>query len=115
MTTLVKFEDVKDLWDSPARTWRDPNYVHIGRGKRGTTLRRSPWGNPYPIKQVKADYGLDDEQARLKSIELYREWIQTQPELLARLPELRRKTLVCHCTPEPCHGDVLLNLLAQPE
>ena len=41
----------------------------------------------------------------------YRDWIATQPELLAALPELRGKDLACWCAPEPCHGDVLLELL----
>jgi hypothetical protein len=33
------------------------------------------------------------------------------PELVAALPELVGKFLVCHCTPLPCHGDVLVRLL----
>jgi len=32
------------------------------------------------------------------------------PELLAALPELRGKDLVCWCSPLPCHADVLLEL-----
>src|SRR5215831_6014372 len=31
-------------------------------------------------------------------------------ELMAALPELRGKDLACWCSPEPCHGEVLLEL-----
>ena len=40
----------------------------------------------------------------------YREWIATQSDLLAALPELRGKDLACWCAPDACHGDVLLKL-----
>ena len=26
------------------------------------------------------------------------------------LPEIRGKTLACHCAPQPCHADILLRL-----
>jgi hypothetical protein len=32
---------------------------------------------------------------------------------MASLDELEGKTLGCFCKPEPCHGDVLLELLTQ--
>jgi hypothetical protein len=44
----------------------------------------------------------------------YRAWIVTQPELMAALPQLRGKDLVCWCAPAACHGDVLLEL-ANPQ
>jgi Domain of unknown function (DUF4326) len=40
----------------------------------------------------------------------YRQWLCDQPDLLAQLPELRGRDLVCWCAPEACHGDVLLEL-----
>jgi hypothetical protein len=40
----------------------------------------------------------------------YRRWLCGQPKLLAALPELRGRDLVCWCAPLPCHGDVLLEL-----
>jgi hypothetical protein len=40
----------------------------------------------------------------------YRAWIMQQPKLMAALPELRGKDLLCWCAPERCHGDVLLDL-----
>lgn len=43
-------------------------------------------------------------------IRKYREWIQTQPDLLADVQTLRGKTLACWCRPQACHGDVLAEL-----
>ena len=83
MTTIVN--KYKDQYD-----------VYIGRG--------SKWGNPFRI----GDHG-DREDV----IEQYREWIQTQPNLLNSLEELRNKRLGCFCKPKACHGDVLLELLGE--
>jgi hypothetical protein len=33
--------------------------------------------------------------------------LPTQPDLMARLPELKGKVLGCWCAPEACHGDIL--------
>lgn len=72
----------------------DPYDVYIGRG--------SKWGNPFVI-------GLDG--TREDVIEKYRQYIQTRPDLLAALPELKNKRLGCYCAPAACHGDVLIELL----
>ena len=70
-----------------------PGAVYIGRGRGGV------WGNPFAI----GEHGSRDEV-----IAKYREWIVTQPELVARAKlELKGKDLVCFCAPQPCHGDVL--------
>lgn len=69
--------------------------VYIGRG------RGSIWGNPFRE-------GVDGTKAEV--IAKYRAWIQTQPRLMARLPELRGKVLGCWCKPDICHGDVLAEL-----
>ncbi len=37
-------------------------------------------------------------------------WLRTQPDLLAALPELEGKVLGCWCSPQECHGDVLIRL-----
>ena len=71
------------------------NYdVYIGRG--------SKWGNPFRI---------GEDGTREDVIEQYREWIQTQSNLLNSLEELRGKTLGCFCKPKACHGDILVELL----
>lgn len=79
---------------------REPYDVYIGRP--------SKWGNPFSHR--------DGTLARFKAgtldeaIRRYEEWVQSQPDLVAALPELRDKTLGCWCAPGPCHGDVLVRL-----
>lgn len=63
--------------------------------------RPSKWGNPYVMRA---------ERDRQEVIEKYDRWLQTRPELLAALPELRGKDLVCYCAPRGCHADVLLRM-----
>lgn len=70
--------------------------IYIGRG--------SDWGNPFKI---------GEDGTRAEVIEKYRHWLQNQPELLTRLPELDGKRLGCFCSPLACHGDVLQELLAK--
>ena len=43
----------------------------------------------------------------------YEAHIRGRPDLLAALPAFRDKTLACFCKPLPCHGDVLVRLLAE--
>ena len=74
--------------------YRDSYDIYIGRG--------SKWGNPFRI-------GIDG--TREDVIKQYRNWIQTQPHLLNSLEELRGKTLGCFCSPQACHGDILVELL----
>lgn len=73
---------------------RESYDVYIGRP--------SKWGNPFEIGR---------DGTREEVIAKYRRWIRKQPKLLASLPELHGKVLGCWCTPAPCHGDVLLELL----
>jgi hypothetical protein len=73
---------------------REPFDVYIGRPGK--------WGNPFEI-------GRDGTRAEV--IEKYREWILTQPHLLAQLDELKGKVLGCWCSPLPCHGDILVELI----
>lgn len=79
---------------------REPFDVYIGRP--------SPWGNPFSHKDgTLAKYKVD---TREEAVAKYREWIITQPKLMARLPELKGKVLGCWCKPLGCHGDVLAEL-----
>lgn len=59
----------------------------------------SKWQNPFSVKK----YG------REKALELYKEHILNH--LYNDLHELEGKELGCWCKPEPCHGDILLDLL----
>jgi hypothetical protein len=70
--------------------------------------RTTVWGNPYSHKDgTLAKYRV---KTRSEAIQKYREYILDNPELLARLPELRDKVLGCWCKPAACHGDVLEEL-----
>lgn len=77
--------------------------VYIGRALNmgGWRLKKSKWANPFSIKEV----GSAEEAVRR-----YREYILSSPSLLNDLGELEGKTLGCWCTPNPCHGDVLVAL-----
>jgi hypothetical protein len=70
--------------------------VYIGRS--------SKWGNPFMISM---------HGTRSQVIDKYRSWIKKQPKLLESLDELDGKVLGCHCKPEACHGDVLVDLLRE--
>ncbi len=66
-----------------------------------TEFIRSKWANPYSVKR----YGRD------KALELYEEHIRKTPELYNNLFELKDNILGCWCKPEPCHGDILIELI----
>lgn len=76
-----------------------PGAVYIGRP--------SKWGNPFTIGK---------HGTRAEVIAKYREWIQNEPELIEQARrELTGKPLVCFCSPAPCHGDVLQELINQEQ
>ena len=67
--------------------------VYIGRPGK--------WGNPFVI-------GRDGTRGEV--VAKYRAYLLGNRALMAALPELTGKDLVCWCAPEACHGDVLLEL-----
>jgi hypothetical protein len=75
---------------------------YIGRAMPRYGLQASKWANPFMI---------DRDGARDEVVVLYERWLRDErPDLMAALPELRGRDLVCWCAPKPCHGDVLLRL-----
>lgn len=79
---------------------REPYDIYIGRP--------SKWGNPFAHHAgTLARFRV---ASRDEAVDAYAEWIRTQPELMAELPELRGKVLGCWCAPKRCHGDVLAEL-----
>lgn len=76
--------------------------VYVGRG--------SKWGNPFshrPSRVAGTIYVKD----RAEAVRRHAEWIRTQPQLLAAIPELRGKILGCHCGEnDPCHAKTLADL-----
>lgn len=77
--------------------------VYVGRG--------SKWGNPF---RIGATSRIDKGLTRAEVIEKYREHLQVTG-LIEQVGELTGKDLVCWCSPEACHGDVLLELANTPE
>lgn len=68
--------------------------IYVGRG--------SPWGNPFKI-------GIDG--TRQEVIAMFKVYaiarLKSEPDWL--LP-LQGKDLVCWCSPQPCHADILIKL-----
>lgn len=107
-TTRVMFQDVSQHYHPPTSKWDNDQYLYIGRANNHNNLEASKWANPFKINK---------DQGRDEVIDRYRYYIRKSPELMAALPELKGKTLVCWCKPdEACHGDVLIELVdAKPD
>ena len=77
--------------------------VYIGRRlcMGGWKLKKSKWHNPFTVK---------DSGSAERAVELYREYVKSNKELMADIHELQGKTLGCWCKPGICHGDVLAEL-----
>lgn len=76
--------------------------VHCKKEKYDVYVGRpSKWGNPYEI-------GRDGD--RFDVIAKYEKYLQSNPELLAQVGELKGKRLGCWCSPKICHGDILAKL-----
>ena len=65
--------------------------------------RPTKWGNPFIIGK---DGNRDDV------VKLYAEYIMKKPELLSVIiDELDGHDLVCWCSPQLCHADVLIEII----
>lgn len=106
---------------SRAKGWRMPKgAVKVDR----TTI----WGNPWRVEEFYFPGQNSLESAQAEAVRRFRAALIgfesngsycapiAHPEsrigqILARLPELRGKTLACWCKPgAPCHADVLLEI-----
>ena len=82
--------------------------VYIGRSSPIYGLPSSKWSIHIPMKGQEPSTG--EQRSRAWALARYREHLLSRPDLLAALPELAGKTLLCWCAPKPCHGDVLAEL-----
>ena len=80
--------------------------VYVGRASPRRGLVESAFANPYKIGQ---------DGTRAEVIQKYLSWLLGRQELLLRLPDLRGRRLACWCSPEPCHADVLVELVDADE
>lgn len=79
--------------------------VNIASGEPFDVLidRKTFWGNPYVIGRD----GTREEVIAKFRASFWMDIVDGQVSL-RRLAALDGKRLGCHCAPEPCHGDVLL-------
>lgn len=79
-------------------------YLHSCKGAV-CIMRGTRWGNPFIVGK---------DGTRKEVVELFRRYAQwrltIQPQWLA---PLRGKTLKCCCAPQPCHGDVIVEILEE--
>ena len=64
--------------------------------------RTTKWGNPFIIGK---------DGTRSEVISKFKEWAESDEKFMDSLDELDGKVLGCWCSPEPCHGDVILELI----
>lgn len=77
----------------------DSDGVYIGRP--------SKFGNPFVIGK---------DGTREKILKKFENWLKEQPELLVAIKkELKGKSLICWCAPQPCHGDILMRIANKEE
>lgn len=63
--------------------------------------RPSAWENPFKLRSP---------EQRKRVLLKYAKYLLKRTDLLARIPALRGKRLLCFCTPKPCHGHILARL-----
>lgn len=76
---------------------RSDNAVYIGRP--------GPFGNPFQIGR---------DGTREEVVQKYTRWLFSKPQTELRkrmVRELTGKDLMCWCSPELCHGHVILEML----
>ncbi len=104
MANVIHIKNAQKGWQA------NPEYVYIGRWNSKAGLDRSVWYNPYSIKSLDGN-PLNADEKRANVINKFSAYLSYNTELIARLPELEGKTLVCYCAPLHCHGHVLVNWL----
>ena len=84
---------------------REPNHLYIGRDVTNHVAGSevSKWANPFTLGKYD----------RNKSLEKYKAYVLKNEELKSSLHELKGKTLGCWCDNEPCHGNVLQEILKE--
>jgi hypothetical protein len=96
-------------YDNAKRWCEDCNNVYIGRTSPmivgGSRIKASIWANPFNLK---------DYSTRKECLDAYYSYIVNKiksENLISELMKLKGKTLGCYCSPEQCHGDVLIYLI----
>lgn len=108
--------NIRDLGTGPPITNRRGHASAVRLGTWPDDVRRidrrSPWGNPFRIGAWHPEVTYSVKMTRDHVLILYRAWLtarlETEPDFLE---PLRGKRLACWCTPLPCHGEIILELL----
>lgn len=107
-----RVEHIRPKYHNLKEWMADPQNVYIGR--KGVVFieetrfppNSSNFANPYKIGK---------DGTREEVLEKYRNYITKKLEdsesLRVELASLKGKNLGCWCSPEPCHGDILLLLI----
>jgi hypothetical protein len=88
-----------------ANQQRDKNLIAWAEknGKAARIDRGSVFGNPFVLDQ---DGNRDDV------CDAYKEhYLPNKPSIMKALPSLAGKVLICHCYPQRCHGESLIDLI----
>jgi hypothetical protein len=77
--------------------------VYIGRAGQG---QDGYFGNPYKLQYMSR------EESIKRYVTYFYNRIKNDAEFKARILELKGKRLGCFCTPEKCHGDIIVKYLS---
>ena len=96
-----------NLHDVTVEEWiEDTGHVYIGRASPSKGIEvGSKWQNPFHLQ----DYNND----RKVVVHKFRRHLLADEELMADILELDGKQLGCFCVPNECHGQVLLEVVAE--
>ncbi|WPH64848.1 hypothetical protein [Vibrio phage vB_VpaP_SJSY21] len=91
----------KEVIPTVVNKYKEDYDIYIGRG--------SFWGNPFPI---------DEDSPREDVIRRYRDHLRglyrdDKSKFLNELMKLNGKKLGCFCKPQPCHGDVIVEIFSK--
>lgn len=84
-------------------TSKNTTVVNVRKSEYDVLIdRKTIFGNPFVIGK---------DGTRDEVINMFREWVVTQPELIKEIKKLKGKVLGCHCRPDKkCHGDVIAEI-----
>jgi hypothetical protein len=111
----VKVAHIRPKGFNNLKEWmEDPTNAYVGRAGvvfvdgRRFPEKASSFANPFKIGK---------DGTRDEVITKYRDYmidlLVKSPKLVEELLSMRGKDLGCWCAPEPCHGDILLELIEE--
>jgi hypothetical protein len=130
--SCISVKHLRPKYNCQKEWTNDPKNVYIGRlspafciigGKKVRWPSHSIWHNPYTLSQDKVSHKYivkgpkkfmreynNAEDSRRDAIRLYKQYLENNPDLVSKLVNLTGKNLGCWCKPQPCHGDILVNM-----